>query len=236
MRAPTPVSSLVHSSTLVAAGVWFLVRYDSFFRGMVCGLLAGFSLLTIFITGLCACFFMDLKKIVALSTCNNISWCLLFYVCGDFGLCLLQLLTHGVCKCYLFMLIGDLMSSSSGSQSSVGVYRGRYSGIYGVVGQTVLILSLCGLPFLGVFFRKHAFFSRLLYIYGGGFLILLLSCFFISYIYSIRFLFLLLRLGGGLSRGYSRGFMLVSMVGFLGTLLKYIGGCMLIEVVSMGVF
>ncbi|KAF4530815.1 hypothetical protein B566_EDAN018844, partial [Ephemera danica] len=115
MRAPTPVRSLVHSSTLVAAGVWFLLRYDKLFSISSCGLLLGFSLLTILVTGVCACFFVDLKKIVALST-----------------LCLLQLLTHGVCKCYLFMSVGDLMSSSSGRQSSVGVYMGRYSGVYGV--------------------------------------------------------------------------------------------------------
>lgn len=73
MRAPTPVSSLVHSSTLVAAGVWFSMRYDYlqffdynlFFRVML--------LLTIFIRGMCRMFFVDLKKIIALSTCNNVS-------------------------------------------------------------------------------------------------------------------------------------------------------------------
>nr|WSP01999.1 NADH dehydrogenase subunit 5 [Wallinia sp. URM-2015] len=235
MRAPTPVSSLVHSSTLVAAGVWFLVRYDTFFCGSSHSLLVGFSLLTTFITGVCACFFMDLKKMVALSTCNKISWCLLFYMCGDLGLCLLQLLTHGVCKCYLFMSMGDLMSSSSSSQSSAGVYMVRYSGFYGIVGQVVLITSLCGLPFLGVFFSKHAFLSGLLYIYGGSFMFFLLTCFFMSYVYSIRFVLLLFRLSGGLSSGYSSSFTLMASVSFLGTLLNYSGNCMLMESTSVSV-
>nr|WSP01987.1 NADH dehydrogenase subunit 5 [Creptotrematina aguirrepequenoi] len=233
MRAPTPVSSLVHSSTLVAAGVWFLLRYDSFFSGKSYSLLVFISLLTMLITGTCACFFMDLKKMVALSTCNKISWCLLFYLCGDFSLCLLQLLTHGVSKCYLFMFVGDLMSVSSGSQSSVGVYLSRYLGAYGIVGQGVLMVSLCGLPFLGVFFSKHVFFSGLFCTYGVSFMIFLLTCFFVSYVYSIRFVLLLFRLSGGLSSGYSSSFMLMAGVSFLGTLLNYSGSYMLAELTSM---
>ena len=115
------------------------------------------GLLTIVVTGCCASYFFDLKKIVALSTCKNVSWCLVFFICGDLGLALLQLLTHGVCKCYLFMSVGDLMSVSGGSQSSVGCYFSRYTGEYGVLLQALLILALSGLPFLGVFFRKHVF-------------------------------------------------------------------------------
>lgn len=73
MRAPTPIRSLVHSSTLVAAGVWFSMRYDFllYFDNIL--LLRLLLLLTIFISGVSCFFFIDLKKIVALSTCNNVS-------------------------------------------------------------------------------------------------------------------------------------------------------------------
>lgn len=74
MRAPTPVSSLVHSSTLVAAGVWFVMRYDyllHFSRSII--IFSVMLLLTVFVTGFRRLFFYDLKKIVALSTCNNVS-------------------------------------------------------------------------------------------------------------------------------------------------------------------
>lgn len=166
MRAPTPVSSLVHSSTLVAAGIWFFFRYAGVFEDFTLSILFGASLVTILIRGGCALIFNDLKKLVALSTCNNVSWCLVFYICGDLDLALLQLLTHGVCKCYLFMSIGDLMGLSGGSQRSVGVYLSRYGGMLGVYLQSFLILSLCGLPFLGVFFRKHGLFREMVYIFG----------------------------------------------------------------------
>lgn len=116
---------------------------------------------------------------------------------------LLQLLTHGVCKCYLFMSVGDLMGLSGRRQSSVGVYLSRYVGLYGVYLQSLLILSLCGIPFLGVFFSKHVLFSRVSYIYGLGHFLLLSVGFFVSYAYSFRFVLLLLKGLGGLNQGYS---------------------------------
>ena len=73
MRAPTPVSSLVHSSTLVAAGAWFVYRYNFFCDPHVLEGLFFFGIVRVIITGLCAIVFRDLKKIVALSTCNNVA-------------------------------------------------------------------------------------------------------------------------------------------------------------------
>jgi len=73
MAAPTPVSALVHSSTLVAAGVYLLIRFsdvlsDSFI-GRVLLLLSG---LTIFIAGVGANYEYDLRKIIALSTLSQL--------------------------------------------------------------------------------------------------------------------------------------------------------------------
>lgn len=195
-----------------------------------------FSITTILIRGGCALFFNDLKKLVALSTCKKVSWCLLFFICGDLDLALLQLLTHGVCKCYLFMSVGDLMGLSGRSQRSVGVYLSRYVGIYGVYLQAFLILSLCGVPFLGVFFSKHVLFSKVSYVYGLGYVFLFSAGFFVSYAYSIRFLLLLLKGLGGLSLGYSTRFLLISLLGVLGTVFKFIGIGGLGETVALSLF
>nr|AKG49774.1 NADH dehydrogenase subunit 5 [Ogmocotyle sp. JM-2015] len=235
MRAPTPVSSLVHSSTLVAAGAWFVYRYNWFCAPELLEALFFFSLVSVIITGLCAVVFMDLKKIVALSTCNNVAWCLIFFVCGDLMLALLQLLTHGVCKCYLFMAVGDLMSSSGGSQSGVGVYLSRYAGIYGVVLQLLLVFSLCGLPFLGVFFSKHGLFCVFLYNYSVVALVGLLVGFLISYLYSTRLALFLFMSVGGLNFGYSSSFVLIGLISFFGTLVNYGGSCLFMELSELGI-
>nr|YP_010461014.1 NADH dehydrogenase subunit 5 [Artyfechinostomum malayanum]UUF68167.1 NADH dehydrogenase subunit 5 [Artyfechinostomum malayanum] len=234
MRAPTPVSSLVHSSTLVAAGVWFVLRYGYLGVYESWYWLVGFCFVSIFITSFAALVFMDLKKIVALSTCNNVSWCILFFVFGDLDLALLQLISHGVCKCYLFMSVGDLMGQSGSSQSSVGVYLSRYSGLFLSMIQGFLVLSLCGLPFIGVFFSKHVLFSGLLYSSGLGFMVVFMVCLMLSYIYSFRFVLLLLGCMGGLSSGYSSFFYMICPLVVLGTLLNFFGGAVLGEDVIMG--
>jgi NADH-ubiquinone oxidoreductase chain 5 len=68
MAAPTPVSSLVHSSTLVTAGVYLLIRFNFAFSDSLCYFLLFISRITMFISGLGARFEFDLKKIIALST------------------------------------------------------------------------------------------------------------------------------------------------------------------------
>nr|UDU84952.1 NADH dehydrogenase subunit 5 [Orientocreadium sp. HS] len=236
MRAPTPVSSLVHSSTLVAAGVWFLLRYSFLLNHSVMSFLLVFCFVTILISGLSAVVFVDLKKIVALSTCNNVSWCIVFFICGDLGLSLLQLLTHGVCKCYLFMSVGDLMLGSLGSQDSKSVYLSRYFGLFGPMLQYVLVFSLCGLPFLGVFFGKHGLFSSVFYCYGCTFICFLLLCFTVSYMYSFRFFLMLLGDSLGMPWSYSSNFYSIGFLVLLATLLNYFGVVVFFECVSLSSF
>lgn len=201
MRAPTPVSSLVHSSTLVAAGVWFAMRYDifSFFdKSLIFSVLL---LFTIVVTGLCCFFFIDLKKIVALSTCKKIAWCLLYLLFGDVCLSLFQLVSHGVSKCLLFMLVGDVMRGTGGSQASNCVYRPRFYGNWGIFGLFSIVLGLSGAPFIGVFFTKH-FLLGTFFNYSNLLLIcIVLFCVFLSYFYSFRLCRVLAKCGSRVKRG-----------------------------------
>lgn len=146
---------------------------------------------------------------------------------------LLQLVTHGLCKCYLFMSVGDLMGQSGSSQSSVGVYLGRYRGRFLPLVQGFLVLSLCGLPFLGVFFSKHSLFSLLLYEGGFGLVFICFFSLFLSYVYSVRFVLLLLGSVGGLSFGVSSLFLVVCPLVFCGGVLNYLGDLLGLEVVRV---
>jgi len=68
IAAPTPVSALVHSSTLVTAGVYLLVRFRPCFNYWLNTILLLVSGLTIFIAGFGANFEFDLKRIIATTT------------------------------------------------------------------------------------------------------------------------------------------------------------------------
>nr|QXU59608.1 NADH dehydrogenase subunit 5 [Dibothriocephalus dendriticus] len=201
MRAPTPVSSLVHSSTLVAAGVWFSMRYDvvsyssSIYGFYLC------LLITIFVTGICCFFFLDLKKIVALSTCNNIAWCVFYLLYGDLTLSLFQLVSHGVSKCLLFMLVGDVMSGTAGSQASNCVYSSPLYGSWGIFSLYSVVLGLSGAPFIGVFFTKHLLLGGFASIINIPMLFFTLFCVFLSYFYSFRLCAVLSNVKVSLSSG-----------------------------------
>lgn len=221
MRAPTPVSSLVHSSTLVAAGVWFSMRYDivSYSRSVY-----GFYLcilVTIFVTGTCCFFFLDLKKIVALSTCNNIAWCVFYLIYGDLILSLFQLVRHGVSKCLLFMLVGDVMSGTIGSQASNCIYSRPLYGPWGIFRLYSIVLGLSGAPFIGVFFTKHLLLGGFSTIIKLPMLTFTLFCVFLSYFYSFRLCVILSNVKISVSSGVyylcGRGIMT-----YLWLLLKYI--------------
>nr|YP_009723027.1 NADH dehydrogenase subunit 5 [Megopis sinica]QGP73218.1 NADH dehydrogenase subunit 5 [Megopis sinica] len=154
MAAPTPVSSLVHSSTLVTAGVYLLIRFNfSFSAGLMFGLLF-ISSMTMFMSGLGANFEFDLKKIIALSTLSQLGLMMSILALGDYKLSFFHLLTHALFKALLFMCAGNMIHGMGNCQDI------RFMG--GLVNHMPLTctffnicnVSLCGLPFLSGFYSK----------------------------------------------------------------------------------
>lgn len=113
IRAPTPVSSLVHSSTLVTAGVYLLIRYGG---SEVRDFLLIASLLTMNVAGSRAVFEDDLKKVVALSTLGHLSFIMLALRLGIRDLAMLHCIVHALGKAGMFVCVGCLISAQAGSQ------------------------------------------------------------------------------------------------------------------------
>nr|APX40012.1 NADH dehydrogenase subunit 5 [Lachnaia pubescens] len=154
MAAPTPVSSLVHSSTLVTAGVYLLIRFNYCFSGGLFYFLLFLSSVTMFMSGLGANFEYDLKKIIALSTLSQLGLMMSILALGDYKLAFFHLLTHALFKALLFMCAGGIIHSFGDMQDI------RYLG--GLVNQMPYVVtlfnvcnfSLCGLPFMSGFYSK----------------------------------------------------------------------------------
>nr|QUS64007.1 NADH dehydrogenase subunit 5 [Zoodes fulguratus] len=154
MAAPTPVSSLVHSSTLVTAGVYLLIRFNFSFSKELMYFLLIISSLTMFMSGLGANFEFDLKKIIALSTLSQLGLMMSILALGSYQLAFFHLLTHALFKALLFMCAGNIIHVMGNCQDI------RYMGslIFQLpitcVFFNICNFSLCGLPFLSGFYSK----------------------------------------------------------------------------------
>jgi len=116
IAAPTPVSSLVHSSTLVTAGVYVLVRFNRIFFSF--SWLAPISCLTMALAGYVACLEKDLKKVIAISTLRQLSVIFFSLTLGLWKLAFLHVLLHALYKSLLFLGCGRLMINIRGGQDS----------------------------------------------------------------------------------------------------------------------
>nr|YP_010944272.1 NADH dehydrogenase subunit 5 [Willemoesia forceps]WLW41813.1 NADH dehydrogenase subunit 5 [Willemoesia forceps] len=155
MAAPTPVSALVHSSTLVTAGVYLLIRFSVALEGSgVQSFLLIVSCLTMFMAGLGANFEYDLKKIIALSTLSQLGVMMSILALGFFDLAFFHLLTHALFKALLFMCAGVVIHNSSGYQDIRSMGSLVLCMPLTSVCMNLASLALCGFPFLAGFYSK----------------------------------------------------------------------------------
>nr|YP_002265608.1 NADH dehydrogenase subunit 5 [Trachypachus holmbergi]ACF35141.1 NADH dehydrogenase subunit 5 [Trachypachus holmbergi] len=154
MAAPTPVSALVHSSTLVTAGVYLLIRFNSILNENLSLFLLLMSTLTMFMAGLGANFEFDLKKIIALSTLSQLGLMMSILSMGNYKLAFFHLLTHALFKALLFMCAGAIIHNLKDVQDI------RFMGNLMVhmpltcICMNISNLALCGMPFLAGFYSK----------------------------------------------------------------------------------
>nr|ARO47913.1 NADH dehydrogenase subunit 5 [Osmylidae sp. EMHAU-20151229-16] len=155
MAAPTPVSALVHSSTLVTAGVYLLIRFNVLLMETKLGqfmLLVGG--LTMFMSGLGANFEYDLKKIIALSTLSQLGLMMSILAMGIPMLAFFHLLTHALFKALLFMCAGSIIHNMKNSQDIRSMGSLMQCMPLTTSCLNVANLALCGTPFLAGFYSK----------------------------------------------------------------------------------
>lgn len=153
IAAPTPVSSLVHSSTLVTAGVYVLIRFFyifSFFNFLYLKLI---FILTIIVAGVCANVERDFKKIVAMSTLRQLGIMLFILSVGVWVLSFLHIVIHAFFKRMLFLSTGSLISHFGGNQDSRYYGFSRLS-FFSFIFFFVRAVCLAGFPFYIGFYSK----------------------------------------------------------------------------------
>lgn len=157
MAGPTPVSALLHSATLVAAGPILLVRGYAVLDTTVlllAGLIGG---ITAVVAGLSALAQDDLKRMLAASTSSQLGFMLLALGAGSVGAAVGHLVTHAAMKSALFLgagLFQHAYHSTSFAQIRAAGGGRRYPLVF--AGFTVAALALAGVPPLAGFWSKDA--------------------------------------------------------------------------------
>nr|AJJ48404.1 NADH dehydrogenase subunit 5 [Radix sp. MOTU5] len=177
MAAPTPVSALVHSSTLVTAGIYMLIRFSANLpmSKESCSVLLFCGSITCLLGGTAAIFENDLKKIVALSTLSQLGVMVFCLGLNLPMLSLFHLYSHALFKALLFLAAGSLLMFSFGNQDI------RMLGGVGMSAPLCLVMfnisSLCliGAPFMSAFFSKHLILEKMFMSNINMFSILLMS-------------------------------------------------------------
>lgn len=186
MAAPTPVSALVHSSTLVTAGLYVLFRCGKIKKTrLIC-----FGFLTIFIGGVAGIVEKDLKKLIAYSTLRQLGLMLFFFYLTNKKIILfVYILVHAVFKALLFICGGYILLYSNHSQDFRLMGKKNKKPLIDI-SLLVSLFRLRGFPFLSGFLVKDSVILRK----GCFTMFLVLVIFmrmFIREFYSFRIIFFL---------------------------------------------
>nr|YP_009048855.1 NADH dehydrogenase subunit 5 [Paratrioza sinica]AID54944.1 NADH dehydrogenase subunit 5 [Paratrioza sinica] len=184
MAAPTPISSLVHSSTLVTAGVYMMIRfYNALIFSFLMEILFIISMVTIFIAGVSALKEFDLKRVVALSTLGQLGFMVLILCVGFPYVAFFHLLIHALFKALLFMCAGAVIHSGGGVQD-LRKMGSTETDCFIKVPFNVSVFNLMGLPFTSGFYSKDSLLELTNCSYGGmgaGVLLMMMAMITVSY-------------------------------------------------------
>ena len=164
MAGPTPVSSLLHSSTMVVAGVFLVARvYPVFFEGLnILGTDVNFIVviggITIVIAALLAFVQTDIKKVLAYSTVSQLGYMMMGLGAGAWLPAVFHVFTHAFFKACLFLAAGSISHSASHHSFDMKKDMGGLRKFMPITFTTWVIstLALCGVfPFSGFFSKDE---------------------------------------------------------------------------------
>lgn len=163
MDAPVPASALIHSATLVSAGVFLLLRLSPLFEASLYAtyIVPIIGSFTAFIGGICAAYQSDIKRILAYSTISHCGFLMVCYSLHITEYTVLYLYVHGFFKACVFLCAGNIIRFSKNYQDFRKMGGFLLSLPFEFSYSFFCLINLCGLPFTIGFYIKHLIFTAL---------------------------------------------------------------------------
>jgi NADH-quinone oxidoreductase subunit L len=157
MAGPTPISALIHAATMVAAGIYFVVRlYDVFLLSpTTLAVMAVIACITMLGAALAALAQDDIKRVLAYSTVSQLAYMLAALAVGSALASTFHLLTHAAFKALLFLAAGSVIHAvGTNLMPDMGGLRRLMPVTFATM--TVGLAALAGIPPFSGFFSKEA--------------------------------------------------------------------------------
>ena len=158
MEGPTPVSALLHSATMVAAGVYLVARLHPLFAAApaVMHALLWLALVTALATATMAMVASDIKRVLAYSTISQLSYMLMGLAAGSAAAGYFHLVTHAGFKALLFLSAGIFIHHAHSNDMREIASPEPWAQRAGVVGLVAGSAALAGvIPFAGYFSKEE---------------------------------------------------------------------------------
>lgn len=163
MEGPTPVSALIHAATMVAAGVYLIIRmFPVLELGHVLPIVAYTGAVTAFLAAVLAVKQNDIKKVLAYSTLSQLGYMVMAVGVGAYTAAFMHLITHAVFKACLFMSSGSVIYAMHHEQDMrhMGALRKKLPITFAAMFITTLAIS--GAPFFSGFVSKDKILASVL--------------------------------------------------------------------------